>query len=54
MPSSREFLRGITGKALSLGISSVSWAVAPEPLKVIRTVVKALKLAREMGRGMSR
>jgi hypothetical protein len=54
LPPSKSLLMGIAGRALSLGVSGVSLAVAPGPLKVIRTAVKALELAREMGRGMSR
>jgi hypothetical protein len=54
LPPSKSILMGIASRALSLGVSGISLAVAPEPLKVIRTAVKALELAREMGRGMSR
>ena len=39
---------------MALGISSVSLVVAPSPLKVIRTAVKAAELVREVGRGMER
>ena len=45
-------LKEIGAKAVALGVSSVSLAVAPNPLKVIRTAVRAAELAREVGRGM--
>ena len=47
-------LKEIGAKAVALGVSSVSLAVAPNPLKVIRTAVRAVELAREVGRGMER
>jgi len=54
LPSSEALLQRIAGKALALGVDSVRLAVAPEPLKLIRTALRAVELAREMGRGMSR
>ena len=52
LPDSKALLKQIAGRALALGVSSVSLVVAPSPLKVIRTAVKAAELAREVGRGM--
>ena len=52
LPTSKPLLQKIAGRAMALGVSSVSLVVAPSPLKVIRTAVKAVELAREVGRGM--
>jgi hypothetical protein len=54
LPPTKSLLKEIAGRALSLGVSGVSLAVAPEPLKVIRTAIRAAQLARALGRGRSR
>jgi hypothetical protein len=54
LPPTKTLLKEIAGRAISLGVSGVSLAVAPEPLKLIRTAIRAAQLARALGRGIGR
>ena len=54
LPPSKTVLKEIAGRAIALGVSSVSLVLAPEPLKVVRLALRTAQLARAVGREMTR